>query len=459
MKRIRLIVFITLVLLLVLTVVAVRFVLPIATSYGAKTMCSCMFVGERGEEAAREELYTIPYVRVDVDMDQRTVAGHVLGLAKRAAIYREGLGCTLVTGTTAEDLRSQYSFNPRLSSPDTDSLPWPTGNQDALAELLPATRKKLDKAMDWAFSEPSAKHPRNTRAIVIVHQGKIVAERYAAGVGKDTPLKGWSMAKSVTSAMVGILVRQGKIDIHDPVETPEWKAGDPRSQITLDQLLRMSSGLAFEESYGWRSDATKMLFLRSDAAAYAASLPLKHTPDEVWNYSSGSSNLISRVIRDQFEDQEAYLAFPYRELFDKTGMNSAQFEPDPSGTYLGSSFLYATARDWARFGLLYLQEGEWEGEQILSKSWVEYTRTRTSSDPVGRYGAHFWISALAPGDGPKPVYWPSVPSDAYYASGHEGQQVFIVPSKELVVVRLGLTPDSGDWDIGEFVPKVLEAFP
>ena len=203
------------------------------------------------------------------------------------------------------------------------------------------------------------------------------------------------MAKSVTNALVGILTMKGKLSLKGPVPVPEWqKANDPRQVITLDHLLRMSSGLEWVEAYAERpvSDVNMMLLLKPDMAAYVASKPLAAKPDTVWRYSSGTTNLIRRIIRDALGTKESYWEFPRRELFNKIGMRSAIWETDASGTFIGSSYLYATARDYARFGLLYLNDGVWQGERILPEGWVAYSTTPTPAAPKGQYGAHFWLN-------------------------------------------------------------------
>jgi hypothetical protein len=291
--------------------------------------------------------------------------------------------------------------------------------------------------------------------VVVLWKGRIVSERYGQGITPDTPLAGWSLTKSVTNALVGILVGQGRLALHEPVRVPEW-AGDGRGRITVDQLLRMTSGLAFDERSGpVLSDVNRMLLLAPDAASYAAGKPLKHAPGTVWAYASGTTNVLSRLVRGAVGGSlEDYWAFPRRELFDPMGMTSAVLEPDASGTFVGSSFAYATARDWGKVGLLYLRDGVWNGQRILPEGWVAYTVTPTPQAPEGRYGAHFWLyhrplSREDPRSGALPT--------AFYASGYEGQYVVVVPSRDLVVVRLGNTPDEAAWDVEAFVREVVAA--
>ena len=265
------------------------------------------------------------------------------------------------------------------------------------------------------------------------------------------------MTKSVNNALVGILVKQGKLATDRPLAAPEWRRpGDPRAAIRLDDLMRMSSGLKFDENYsGAASDVAKDLFLAEDAGAYAASLPLEKPIGTHWAYSSGTTNIISRAVRLAIGNDPAYRLFPRRALFEPLGMQTAVLEPDPSGTFVGSSYMYASARDWARFGLLYLHDGVWNGKRILPEGWVKYSTTRSPADPSGAYGAQVWINA---GDSSGKRPHPNLPADAFFFLGHDQQNVVIIPSRDLVVVRLGYTPGR-DWDLDAFVVHVLDALP
>jgi CubicO group peptidase (beta-lactamase class C family) len=223
--------------------------------------------------------------------------------------------------------------------------------------------------------------------------------------------------------------------------------------------MRMSSGLKFNEAYAPFSDAVSMFYDSYDFAAYAANKPLESDPEANWNYSSGTANIIARIVRQAAEEEYPdYFAFIHRELFDKIGMPGALFEADPSGTFVGSSYVFATAREWARFGLLYLQDGIWEGQRLLPEGWVRYTTTPTPKAPRGEYGALFWLNAGAAAD-PADRRWPSIPRDAYSAEGFQEQRVIIVPSKKLVLVRLGNCSGREAWDDEKFISDVLAALP
>ena len=436
---------------------------PIGIAYKAKILCSGVFVSHREPQSILSEDLSYPpelgIAGVKINYEDQSVTASVYGLMKRQAVYREGLGCTLLSGFTEDEVLSQPSALPPLLPENPESVHWPTGDKIATPEIPPnVDRQLIRQALDMAFSEPDPERLRRTRAVVIVYDGHLVAERYSPGISKDTPLIGWSMTKSVINALVGILVGQGKLSIEEPAPVPEWKEpDDPRSAITLDHLLRMSSGLKFIEEYedNPASDVNIMLFLKPDAAAYAASMPVEVSPDEKWSYSSGTTNIISRIIRHTVGNQGDYAAFPRKALFNRIGMRSAIMEMDASGTFVGSSFMYATARDWARFGLLYLQDGIWQGERILPEGWVKYSTTPTPRAPKGRYGAHFWLNRGDP-ENPEDRPFPQLPTDLFLAWGFQEQQTVIFPSHKLVVVRLGMT-HQGLWGLESFVTDVLKA--
>jgi CubicO group peptidase (beta-lactamase class C family) len=417
----------------------------IAAGYGAKSVCSALFVSKRAlADVMAQDLQGIPGLTVEVDQTERRVRARAGG-CERTAVFHEGLGSVLLEGDESLPFPTLPPCTPRPHAGE----PWPAGEAVEQADF-----PRLDAVLDEAFSEPDPKRPRRTRAIVVVFRGRIVAERYAPGLGADTPLLGWSMSKSVVNALIGTLVASGALDVHQPVPVPEWANGDPRARLTYDVLLRMSSGLRFWEQY-WNplSHVTSMLFHHPGAAAYAASFPLVAEPDTRWSYASGTTNLLTRALR-LGRDHADYLALP-RAFFDRIGMHSALMEIDASGHFLGSSFSYATARDWARFGQLYLQDGLWNGERVLPEGWVDYTRRPTPAAPCGEYGAHFWLNA---GAKRKPLC-PRLPHDAFFARGHEEQSVSVIPSREAVVVRLGQTADHSAWSLEDFLADVLDALP
>jgi len=257
-----------------------------------------------------------------------------------------------------------------------------------------------------------------------------------------------------------VLVKKGMLNIYEPADVPEWQQpDDPRRNITIDQLMRMSSGLKFGEVYDPLYDATDMLYGAYDFAKFAAEKPLIYPPDSVWSYSSGTANIVARIVRRQAEKlYDDYYDFIWNDFFQKIGMMSAIIEPDPSGTFVGSSYCFATARDWARFGQLILQDGVWNGERILPEGWVKYSTTPTPKAPMGEYGAMFWLNAGAPND-PSNRKWPDAPRDMIVAQGYQEQRVMIIPSKKLVVVRFGASSNRESWDSNEFLKMLLPVFP
>jgi CubicO group peptidase (beta-lactamase class C family) len=432
-------------------------VAQVGAGFAAKNVCSAVFVSGRAPADALADLRAyrstpLDLVGVEVERSRGAVAAAFFGLARREAVYREGLGRALAIGTSVEALRAGSSLPP---PPPRAAAPWPEGDADA----TPAPQAALARVLDAAFGEDDGAPPKRTRAVVVAHRGRLVAERYAPGIARDTPLPGWSMAKSVAAALAGVLVGEDRLAPDRPLPLAAWRApGDPRARITLAQLLHMSSGLEFDERYADPlSDVVVMLFGTGDAAAFAAAKPLAHPPGARFAYASGATNVLMRAVREAIADERAHLAFPRRALFDRVGMASAVLEPDASGTFVGSSLMFATARDWARFGLLVLGDGVWRGERVLPAGWVRFMTAPAPAAPEGEYAAHWWLK-LQPGRGAgaRP---PRLPPDAFHASGHGGQAVTVVPSRDAVIVRLGHAVDRGAWDQDAFAAQVLGALP
>ena len=415
----------------------------VAAGYAAKAACSNLFVAGRDlPSVLAEDLQGIPGVAIEVDEAERRVRARAHD-TWREAVYQPGLGARLLHPRGKLEL-------PPAPVEARPPLDWPRG------EGTPG----LEAALDEAFAERDPRRPRRTRAVVVIHRGELVAERYGPGFGPDSRLLGWSMTKSLVNALVGVLAQRGVLDVHAPLGAPEWTSSDPRAAITWDQCLRMSSGLRFWEQY-WNpaSHVATMLFDQPNAAAYAAELPLVAEPDTHWSYASGTSNLLARALFHALSgDRAAYQALPREGLFEPLGMRSALMETDAAGHFVGSSFSYATARDWARFGQLYLQDGAWDGQQILPPGWVADTVRPTPAAPLGEYGRHFWLNA---GNGRRPAkrLYPTLPADAFFARGHEEQSVSIIPSREAVIVRLGQTADHSAWNLERFVRDVLAGLP
>ncbi len=339
--------------------------------------------------------------------------------------------------------------------PQPPGTPWPTAEWPT-GEIEPApARGVVDGRLAFAFSAAAEPVIGQTHALLIVQGGRLIAERYADGFDAATTCHSWSMAKSVTQALAGILVADGKLDIHAPADVPEWRgAGDPRSAITLDQLLRMSSGLAFLEEYvaGQPSDVIEMLFGagKDDVAAFAAAFPLAHRLGSFFAYSSGTTNIVSRCLaRALGATGEGFAAFMRGRLFEPLGMTSPLPRFDAAGTFIGSSFCFATPRDFARFGLLYLRGGQWDGRPILPAGWVDYARTATyqqsgAEAADGRYGAHWWLDLAGPG--------------SFSANGYDGQYIIIRPDRDLILVRHGATPLAAKDALKAWLKELAAAF-
>jgi len=410
----------------------------VGCSYKAKALASAYFVSglnpdpETAPEISAEAYTLMRLFRARVDRDRKTVTVSFMGFQPKTAVYRPGLGATLTA-------------SPLPPAPST-LKPAPAG------ELPAAESSALRPILDAAFAEAGPR-VRRTRAIVVVRDGIVVAERYALGITQHTPLNGWSMTKSVMGALIGTLVRDGKLALTDKCLLPQWR-GDSRAEITLEDLLRMRSGLRFSEIYSdTRSDVTRMLYDQQDAAGYAASRPLEHPPGTHWKYSSGTTNILSLIARKAVGEAD-YQAWPRKALFDPLGMTSAVFEPDAAGTFVGSSYLFATARDWARFGLLYADGGR----GLLPDGWVRFGATATPQAPESQYGAHWWLKLSKELGGATPAA-AKIPADTFHALGHEGQCLTIIPSRRLVVVRLGLSIDIKAWDHAAFLAELLDALP
>ncbi|MEX1177532.1 MAG: serine hydrolase [Nitriliruptor sp.] len=420
---------------------------PIATGYAAKTVCSAHFVSGRTVEDGLGDLPSnplVPLLRTEADDSEGTVSTSLLGLWRSTAYVSEGSGCTL-----AEE---DPNFTTPTIAAGEPGTAWTDG--EGAAELPDdIDGEALAAAIDTAFVEDDPEgRERNTRAVVVVHDGELIAERYGDGFGPDTPLLGWSMGKSIANAIVGRLVADGELDPAADQLLERWE-DDARADITLDHLLTMTSGLAFEEVYDPDTDATRMLFRPGDTGAYAAAQDLVAEPGTEWSYSSGTTNILCDLAQDA---SGLGTELAHELVFAPLGMASAIIEPDASGGLVCSSFPYATARDWARFGQWFLQDGEWDGQQLLPEGWVERSTTPVElADPATPYGAQWWLNESSDGQ----LRMPAVPADAYWASGNEGQQVVVVPSQDLVVVRLGFSGAfSGvEWGLEPLLAGVIDA--
>ncbi|RAV98567.1 serine hydrolase domain-containing protein [Pseudochryseolinea flava] len=427
---------------------------PVMTGMAAKTMCSCLFVAERSEQSIRDkELQVFPGLSsMDMLIEDASVSASFLGTTRKA-IYRKGLGCILLSERTEEEVRSQQPVLSTAPNVNRDSVAWPLGDDlTAQGAITGVQYDSIKNAVDKAFFDKDPENPIFTHAVVVVYDGKIIAEKYADGFDKQSRMMGWSMTKSITNALIGILVKEGKLTVEAGAPVPEWE-DDIRKNITLNNLLQATTGLAWDESYfNPSADFHTMFIHRDDKAAYAASMKQKVDPGTFFQYSSGSTNILSRIIRQTVGDDQ-YYKFPYEKLFFKVGMSRAIMEPDASGTFVASSYSYASARDWARFGLLYLNDGVVQGERILPEGWVKYSTTPSAVAPRGEYGAQVWLNHGAPND-PENRLYPTLPQDTFLFDGFEHNFVVVVPSKKLVVVRLGVTHNK-NFDLEALVRGII----
>ena len=391
--------------------------MPIITGYGAKNMASAVFVSGRDAATVKDLDLNFSFIKFDkfrIDYENRTVTSRFLW-RKATAVYREGYGVTLLREAKADDL-------PAFPLPPEDDAvaPLPAGDSAEVAALEPIAKAFVDER---SYNG----HPF---AFVVLHKGKVVAERYDEGIGPDTKLLSWSMGKSFTNALIGLMAADGMLDIDAPLNLPEWQ-NDGRKGITLHHLMQMQSGLDWNEDYGARSDVNLMLHCEPDMGLFAQEHPLAYEPGTHWYYSSGSTNIVMRYLKGLFPSDEAFLGYIRERLFAPLGIRNAVWEVDVAGTPVGSSYLYVRPMDYARFGELYLEDGCVAGERLLQEGWVDYTVT-PASDSGGQYGAFFWLNQCG--------RYPDAPADLFSCNGHDGQQIFIIPSRELVVVILGYSP-------------------
>jgi CubicO group peptidase (beta-lactamase class C family) len=420
---------------------AVARVMGVPVHFASHQLCSAIFVGgldptQFFNEAVRPKLGPVGgLLRYDIDRQRQEVRASLAGLVHSRAVYDGPFGCRVF-----HPGRETRFF---LSKDDDHHTLLPS--LIAGAEIVTPVNAALSEALDHAFAESESGPRRFTKAVVILHRGRVVGERYAPGVTAATPLIGYSMTKSITNALLGILVRDGSLDMRGPAPIAEWSTpGDPRQPITPDQLLRMVSGIGCGQSLHsglttlFNAD-TQMEFDMADQSAFAANARLRAKPGSEWRYTNCNFVLLSRIIRDKAGgDVNAVRSFIAHELFEPLGLEHATLEYDTAGVPLGSIHLWASARDWARFGLLYLRDGVTEnGQRILPRGWVDYSAELTpqSRDKYG-YGAGFWTqrgnSAAA-----RDRIAAGMPADSFMAMGSQGQYTIVIPSQDLVIVKIG----------------------
>lgn len=415
-------------------------VIRVATGAVAHNVCSKTFVSGLdpptvfAETIERDGLRRLRLLlRLQVDRAAKTVDASAAGWLGSRAVFHDGLGCVLLHGS-----------DPYILKSDIDALKMPKAppllGEIAGPGIVQPSDPALTTALDHAFEEPAEPPFRRTKAVVVVHDGKVIAERYAGGVGIDTPLLGFSMTKSVINALIGILTQQGLVTPSMPAPIPEWR-GDRRREIDVEHLLRMTTGLALDETNSGFDPASQMVYLHNDMAGFAVNAAVVAPPGSRWAYSSPTTQLLARIVRDAVGGPEQTLAFAWRELFNPLGMRNVTLEFDGVGTLQGSTYMLASARDWARFGLLYLNDGIVGGKRILHEDWVDFSAAATLDTD---YGAGFWTNRSDHPSARGRVRL-GIPRDAFFASGDLGQRIVIMPSQHLVVVRLGDSVDpTGD---------------
>lgn len=418
--------------------------LDLISGFSAKSVSSCHFIDGRSLDYIQQndnDINLIDLAKNQLNDTEQFATASVYGLKNRKAIYRKGLGATLIVG----DFDATKTFDIPKRTVLNTNLPFPYGNlepKDTIFENI--DYKQLKSAVANAFDNTN-KISKKSRAVLVIYKDKIIAEQYINGFNKNSMFLGWSITKSLTATYFGILQKDQKFDINQPAPIAEWQ-NDARKIITTNDLLHMNSGLAWEEDYGKISDVTKMLFLSANMSQSQIGKAIAGKPNQTWNYSSGTTNLLSGILRNRFKTNQEYIDFWYSSLIDRIGMNSMIVEQDMAGNFVGSSYGWATARDWAKFGLLYLHKGNWNGDQIFAESWEKYVRTPTNTSH-GKYGGHFWLN--------QDQFFKDAPKEMYSCSGYQGQKVMIFPSQNLVIVRFGLKEASDGFDFNALIKNVI----
>ena len=433
----------------------------LVAGYKAAFLCSGVFnAGQSEAQVAADDLtgiyqeYREPIAKLPavVDRKARTVSvAFAPDMPPRIAAWRPGLGCTnLPIGAAPSAAAALPRLEARPPRTNWDAQPWPTGDRGA--EVPGPTPPALAAVVGAAFDRATYGKGSETTGVVVVADGRIVAERYRAGYDKHTPQRTWSAGKSMAAAVIGAAVMDGIVDPKKAATVPEWRRpGDPRGAITLDNLLRMSSGL-YSGKAGNRTDP--LYFGGAAVTEGAVFQPLEAPPGQRWRYANNDTVLAVRALRAAIGDDRRYLAYPFTDLFWKIGMVRTTPETDWQGNFVLSSQVWTTARDLARFGLLHLNDGVWNGERVLPAGWVNYVTTAGPAQPppgasgaAPGYGAQWWLYGAAQG----------LPEDAYAAQGNRGQYVMVIPSRRMVIVRRGFDGSGQNFDLPRFTRDVLAA--
>jgi len=476
-------------------------IIRVGAGFGAKTACSGVFMANRTLEQIFEGEFSFPPLHklFDIKLDyenQCATAIAPFGIFHRTAcLHSNRLGCSLIVEEQKANSKSAFKSIPHgelnsvIPEPNfsLDDLEWPMGNK-LNATLQSQAREGIDMdRLHQLVEEHFNASELQARALIIVRNGEIIFEKYGTGYNADSRLLGWSMSKSVLASLINLRIKEGKLNLHDPVQFPWFDSRDDRSKLTIANYLQMSDGSAWDEFYYPWSAVPQMLYNQPSTAHFAAAKSLrihngKHT--ECFHYSSATTNLLSYLLRLSFEKEYSdpkqalheYLKYPFEKFFYPVGMHSAAFEIDPVGTFIGSSYCWATARDWARFGLLYLPSHPHFAD-LFTPDWHEFV-SNASSLSRGFYGGHFWrggnytfeegeheecllCDSLYPDrlDPPKDK-WRKLPDGTFFAHGFEEQMTLVAPKHNVVLVRLGCTNEllNANWDRGGFYRDIMKLF-
>lgn len=426
--------------------------LPIITAFAAKGMCSSVFLANKNPERVQAEdlsFFPISLAKSVIDYDEKSVTSTVFGLAKRKAVFRNGLGAVIVLETPETELKQSGFLLPEPEY-SQDTIHWPKG--DLLLENKPSgvNYGRLNELIDTCFDASKSEPFKKTLGIAVVYNNELIAEKYLDGYDYKTMFHGWSMTKSITGALAGILADEGKLNVEAPAGFQEWQ-NDDRKNITVKNIIQMSSGLDWYENYFTISDATVMLMQNDDMLSSVLDNKMEYAPGTHWNYSSGDANLLSGIIRNNINNDKEYHNFIYTRLLYPLGMLHTKVETDASGLFVASSYSYGSTRDWARFGLLFLNNGIFNGDTILSKEWVDFMKTPAIASN-GNYAGTFWLKESNPEQTLK-----DVPDDVFFADGFLGQRIYIIPSKKLVVVRMGY--GLSNFSMNNFLGEIIKTLP
>ncbi len=407
--------------------------ISVGTGFVAKKACAYYFIAERElDEIIETEFNASPLNLISAKVSgENEISASLLGLGSNTAVYKKNIGCVLIHGEDDYNITAEDS-----STPTRQSTPIPKASAPPLPKLQSALKLAMDKEGEWI---------KQTTGLMVIHKDSVILEGYAAGYDSETEILGWSMTKSIAALLIGRLVRDGKISLDQSNLFTGWE-NDERKNIQLKHLLNMTSGLEWTEEYEEVCDVTQGLFAEEDFVSFVLDKSLEKKPGRFWEYSSGTTNIISGIIRQEIDDVTDYLSYPSLQLFSKLGISDAHIETDEAGNMIMSSFGYAKLRDWAKLGMLVMNKGNWEGEQLIDSSYIDFCITPTV---YPNYGGQIWLNT-------NQSDYPSAPSDMYYFSGFDGQYVFMFPSQDLMILRTGVQRES-PFDMDAVIREVMQA--